>query len=456
MRSLYHAAICAVLALTTACSNSLPTGSTAPTATAPEFSNPVDRALGSTTVKHIVVIVQENRTVDNLFNGFPGADTRSWGRNEDGQIVVLRKTDLAAPYDISHKHKTWLADYAHGKLNGFSRDGENCYKDKDGCPPAAVAAYGYVPRDEVQPYWQMALQYGFADKMFQSNEGPSFPAHQYIISGTSSIADGSPYKAEDNAEAAKSGGKQGGCSSLPSATVVTIDSRGRSGPTVFPCFARNSIMQDMDNNDVTWRYFQERGGSGQWHAVDAIKDIWDGPTYDSVRHPSKRALTMIRRKSLVQVTFITPSARNSDHAGRNDGHGPDWVASVVNEIGESEYWPDTAIVVVWDDWGGWYDHVRPKIYNSYELGFRVPMIVISPYAKQGYVSHVHYEFGSILKFIEETFGLKSLDTTDARANDLSDFFDFTKPPRQFHPIKTSLSARFFENEPVDDRPVDDD
>ena len=461
MRSPYHAAVCAAIALTTACSNVLPLGSAAqagaaPAGTAPEFSSPINRTFGSGTIQHIVVIVQENRTVDNLFNGFPGADTQPWGRNEDHQMVVLKRTPLVVPYDVAHKHKSWVSDYENGRMNGFSAEGENCYKTENKCPPAALASYGFVPRSDVEPYWQMAEQYTFADKMFQSNEGPSFPAHQYLISGTSSIADGSPYKAEENAEAPRSGGKQGGCSSLPSATVVTIDSQGKSGPTVFPCFDRNSIMHEMDLQHVSWRYFQERGGAGQWHAVDAIKNVWDGPTFNNVKHPSKLALKMIRENKLVSVAFITPSARNSDHAGRTDGHGPDWVGSIVNTIGQSNYWQNTAIIVVWDDWGGWYDHVRPKIFNTYELGFRVPMIVISPYAKRAYVSHAHYEFGSILKFIEETFGLPSMGTTDARANDLSDFFDFTQPPRHFHPIKTTLSPRYFENEPIDNRPIDDD
>jgi phospholipase C len=119
----------------------------------------------------------------------------------------------------------------------------------------------------------------------------------------------------------------------------------------------------------------------------------------------------------------------------------------VNAIGESQFWNDTAIVVTWDDWGGWYDHVPPPQYNSYELSFRVPLIVISPYAKLHYVSHVQYEFGSILKFAEETFGLPSLGTTDARANDLSDCFDFSQPPTKFKPIPAQYPPNYFMTQP---------
>jgi phospholipase C len=157
----------------------------------------------------------------------------------------------------------------------------------------------------------------------------------------------------------------------------------------------------MNGRGITWRYYEEFGGSGQWHAVDALEDIREGRSYANVIWPSKRILHDVAAGKLQDVTFVTPRASASDHAGQNNGTGPSWIASIVNAIGESPYWKDTAIVVIWDDWGGWYDHVAPHVYNSFELGFRVPMIVISPYAKPGYVSHVTYEFGSILKFIEK-------------------------------------------------------
>ena len=447
MRALLVAAAC--VASLSACSHALPSDSA---------SGSLDRTLSGGAITHVVVIVQENRTVDNLFNGFPGADTVRYGQNLKGESVPLHRTRLAAPYDMAHRHASWLRDYDGGKMDGFSAESENCYAPGS-CPPHSLAPYGFVTRSDVEPYWDMALQYTFADEMFQSNQGPSFPAHQYLISGTSTIHDGSRYRASENASAPGDHpkGREGGCGSLPTATVATIDDSGKRGPTVFPCFDRVSIMHDLDRHHIAWRYFQEFGGAGQWHAVNAIRNVWNGPTYTDVKYPSAQALRMVRNNhALPQVTFITPSAANSDHAGRTDGGGPDWVASIVNTIGKSTYWQNTAIIVVWDDWGGWYDHVPPQIYNSYEVGFRVPMIVISPFAKPGYVSHVPYEFGSILKFIEQTFGLESLRTTDARANDLSDCFNFTQPPRRFVPIRAAHSAQYFERQAIDERPLDDD
>ncbi|HEU5479852.1 MAG TPA: alkaline phosphatase family protein, partial [Candidatus Tumulicola sp.] len=161
---------------------------------------------------------------------------------------------------------------------------------------------------------------------------------------------------------------------------------------------------------------------------------------------------------LPAVSWVIPDGVDSDHSNGGQDNGPDWVASVVNAIGESSYWNSTAIIVVWDDWGGFYDHVPPPQLDSVGLGFRVPLIVLSPYAKTGYVSHTQYEFGSILKFVESTFGLPSLGTTDVRANNLTDAFDFNQQPRKFVPIKT-LNARhdrrYFLMRPPSLEPVDD-
>jgi phospholipase C len=139
-----------------------------------------------------------------------------------------------------------------------------------------------------------------------------------------------------------------------------------------------------------------------------------GRDWQNIRAPETRISNDIAQSSLPAVSWVIPTGANSDHAGELSDTGPSWIADVVNAIGESSYWKSTAIFVTWDDWGGWYDHVKPTIYNSYELGFRVPLLVISPYVRAGYVSHVQHEFGSILHFTEEQFGLGSLGYTDAR------------------------------------------
>ena len=160
--------------------------------------------------------------------------------------------------------------------------------------------------------------------------------------------------------------------------------------------------------------------------------------------------------NLATVAWVTPTYAASDHAGNTNGTGPAWVASVVNRIGKSKYWNNTAIFIAWDDWGGWYDHVKPPQFNSYELGFRVPLIVISPYTPKGFMSHKQHEFGSILKFTEQALGLGSLGTTDVRADNLSDCFNFSQKPRPFQKIAAPLSESYFLNEPISTQPPDDD
>jgi phospholipase C len=167
--------------------------------------------------------------------------------------------------------------------------------------------------------------------------------------------------------------------------------------------------------------------------------------------PESRILKDLKQGKLQQVTWVVPNFINSDHVGGAKSLGQGWVSKVVNGVGTSQYWNDTAIIVVWDDWGGWYDHATPPQLDFYGLGFRVPMIVISPYAKAGYISHVQHEFGSILHFTEETFGLGPLSVSDQRADDLSDCFDFTQTPRTYTPF---TQGPFYQG--PDTTPVDDD
>jgi phospholipase C len=163
------------------------------------------------------------------------------------------------------------------------------------------------------------------------------------------------------------------------------------------------------------------------------------------------------------VSWVVPDGGYSDHPGLNDGAGPSWVASIVNAVGNSPYWANTAVIVIWDDWGGWYDHVPPKVNldgvswgSGYTYGFRVPLLVISPYAKAGYASHVTHDFGSILHLIENTYGLPSLGYADAYADDLSDCFDMTQSPITFQTISAPESADYFIHYSKPPKPPDDD
>ena len=405
-------------------------------------------------VKHIVIVVQENRSVDNLFNGFPGADTVREGRTKRG-LVALKPVDLDFPADVDHQHRAFVQAFDGGKMDGW----ESVFSSP---PQSASFALSYVPQSEVEPYFAMGERYTFADRMFQSNTGPSFPAHLYLVSGEGAYVADNPNHLETTHFA-------WGCDSPADARVSLIAPGGEEVPGPWPCFDLPTIADVALEHGVTWRYYAPPIDSlgSIWSAFDAIRHIRYSPEWQNVVSPETRVLDDARAGNLPAITWVVPSAQNSDHpfphvdtlhdVGVTGQFGPDWVASVVNAVGEGPLWKSTVVLVVWDDWGGWYDHVAPPQIDRMGLGFRVPFMVIAPYAKRHYVSHVQHEFGSILKFTEEVFDLPSMGTTDERSDALRDCFDFTLEPVPFEPIATLRSSAFFTapSQP-DEQPDSDD
>ncbi len=416
----------------------------------------------SQVIQHVVVILQENRTPDNLFHGLPNADIAISGTNSSGHTVPLTATSLATNYDLDHSHNGFVEMYDGGKMDGADKINIICAKNAINCPPAH-AQFQYVNPSEVAPYFQLAEQYTFGDRMFQTNQGPSFPAHQFIISGTSADTATSNLFASENpvipAGAAPTG-EGAGCNAPAGTLVNMIDPSGAelTQNQKYPCFEHPTLTDSLDAQSVDWRYYApSAAGLSIWVGPDAIQHIRFGGDWNKVILNQTQVLTDIANNQLAQVTWVIPSGQASDHANVNNGTGPSWVASVVNAIGNSPYWSKTAIIIAWDDWGGWYDHVPPpSIANSYEYGFRVPLIVVSPYAKRGYVSHVAHNFGSILNLIEEVFKLPSLGYADARSDDLSDCFDLTQVPPPFATIAAKFSAKHFLNDKRAPLPPDDD
>lgn len=452
-----RAVLCASALLLSSCSQDALTRNAPPVnaaARAPAAAR-LSRLSGQSKISHVVIIFQENRTPDNLFNGLKGADTVQFGYNSAGKKVKLQPISLTQPYDVDHEHRAYAVESDNGRMDGFNLVHSSYCKGKD-CVNKAVAAYGFVPHSEVVPYFTMAQQYGFGDRMFQTNQGPSFPAHQYILSGTSTISPSSTLRASENPFSPKQT-YTGGCDAPQGSLVLLIDANGQELQETYPCFDRASLTDLIDDKGLTWHYYQAHGGASLWNGPDAISHVRESSQYfTDVTWPPSQVLTDVANGNLANVVWVTPTAEASDHANITDGSGPDWVASVVNAIGNSQYWQNTVIVLTWDDWGGWYDHVQPPVYNSYELGFRVPLVVISAYTKKGYVSHAQHEFGSILKFTEETFGLGSLGTTDARSDDLSDFFDFNRKPRPFQTIPSVKRRSYFLSRPYSPKDPDDD
>ena len=226
------------------------------------------------------------------------------------------------------------------------------------------------------------------------------------------------------------------------------------------------MAEVLDGGKIPWKYYVTRLlNGGIWSPFEAIAYVRHGSDWNTdIIAPQTRILTDIPSGQLASVSWVTPSHEDSDHPGAHSDKGPSWVASIVNAIGNSNYWNSTAIVIIWDDWGGWFDNAAPPQLDFRGLAIRVPCLIISPYAKegkssQGYISHTLYEYGSILKFIEQVFNLpyigpSSAGYTDERANSIVDSFDFTQQPRKFTPFHSKYPTSTFLNEPPSDEAVD--
>lgn len=452
-----------------------------------------------TSFEHVVVIVQENRTPDNLFYALCSTQhcstspdkhtydiqTANWlDKNAKGGVIQPTPVSLATLSDPSHAHNAFdaMCDL-DPKTKACRMDGAgniNC----SGCPPNAQFTYVDNSFHVLDPYLFMATQYGWANYMFQTNQGPSFPAHQFIFGATSAPSgsdDHSGVFASENLR--RPGIKVGtqtlyGCLATPESKVQLITPRGKEykNNMIYPCFEHRTLGDLFDQKSVSWRYYTPGSGS-LWSAPDAINHICQpvnaactGPIWQkNVALDPVDVLHDVAGCNLRDVSWVIPSAQYSDHSGIDTVVGPSWVAAVVNAIGNSpcknadnsSYWNSTAIVITWDDWGGWYDHEPPTFLpypeGGYQYGFRVPFLFVSAYTPQGYINNERLDFGSMVRFMEFNFGIKmgQLTFADARASsNLAGFYNLGLPAR---PFQTVPAAPFlngtgdkFKPEPPDD------
>jgi phospholipase C len=421
-----------------------------PAARPPASGPALSRPSSSVPISHVIIVIQENRSFDNLFATFPGADGTTTGLLNDGTSIKLKARPLESKLVLNNSWPAFVTDFDGGKMDGFNWVWVNEHK--------CTCAYQYVKPKQIKPYWTMAKQYVLADHMFPTQASGSFTAHLDLIRGDTkinsyeSLIDFPPHA-------------PWGCDAAPGVTTSLLTDQQQylylQGP--FPCFTFQTMRDLLDAKGVSWKYYTpsiKTHGGDIWNAFDAIQDVRNGSEWGTnVSWPETNIFNDLSSGTLPAVSWVVPDGQNSDHpAQQNWGikkdTGPAWVAQIVNAVGQSSYWDSSAIVIVWDDWGGFYDHVAPPQLDYTGLGFRVPMIVVSPYAKTGYVSHTQYEFGSILKFVEETFGLGSLGTTDGRATSIADVFNFRKPARKFKPIAAEYSKSYFLHERPSNMPVD--
>lgn len=335
----------------------------------------------SNPIQHVVVIMEENHTFDSYFGNYPGVTNG----------VTLPAASNPLPHDLDHSGPRALFAMDGGQMDGFDPLGTVQYKQSD-----------------IPVWWDYAQHFGLGENFYSSAAAGSTPNHIAML-------------------AAQTGGNDdtvhlNGCLSPENDVVLQRNINGDESYGQ-PCYNINSIPAELTAAGLSWKYY---GVAPIWDAPQYIQPIDNTPQYQTTQ-----ILTDIKNNQLPNVSFVTPGQDSqADHPPQPTQPGQNFVSSIVNAIMKSPAWSSTAIFVTWDDFGGLYDNVAPPQVDGIGLGPRVPLLVISPWAKPGYIGDNQGEFASFDKFIEETFGLPSLGQRDSlvSTSDLMDFFNFSQTP----------------------------
>ena len=406
-------------------------------------------------IKHVVFIVKENRTFDNYFARYPGAEGAEIARRSNGNEVLLQEAPDVQEPDLGHSFADGIEAINGGKMDRFDlvQNGES------------LAGFVSFTRKGIPAYWSYADNFVLSDRTFSSMYGPTFPEHLYTVAAYAGDA-------VDNKN--PTGGEGGYCADPEE--LVTAFERNLSDEEIAEiveaeaasfepgqdfdftnivkywekiraCFNFEVIMDQFEEEGISWRYY---AAEGSWmNALLAIDHIYQDPALwgPKVQDPagddgvSDRVIEHIEEGKLKEATWIVPPPGTNEHpGGPSVCVGENWTVRHINAIMNSKYWKNTAIFITWDDFGGFYDHVPPPQYDHMGLGPRVPMLIISPWAKQGYVDSTEYEFSSVLKFMETIFGLDCMTERDCNASNMFNAFDFSQKP-DFEARKLLLEER---------------
>jgi phospholipase C len=372
-------------------------------------------------IQHIIFLVRENRSFDHYFGLFPGADGATTGMISNGQVINLGHATDETPQDLCHTWACANTGIDGGKMDGFDLNiGGNKYNE--------FVAYTEMWQSDIPNYWAYAQTFALGDHMFSSTHSDSFPNHLYTVGATSDGVINIPFAPPDNPK--EGNGLPWGCDAGSDTTVQQFDDEDNID-AVFPCFDFPVLPQSLSNIGVSWKYYAVPPDTIGYNfsTLDAIDYIRNGPLWSSNVVEDTTFINDALTGNLPAVTWLTTGRHMTEHPPQSVCSGENWTVNALNAVMQGPDWNSTAIFVMWDDFGGFYDHVPPPpAEDQYGLGERVPFIIISPYAKPGYISSTQYEASSILKFVEERFGLPPLTNRDAGANDTTDAFNFNQPP----------------------------
>jgi phospholipase C len=420
------------------------------------FNNPFNQQGNISKIKHIIFIMQENRSFDSYFGTFPGADGLP---KVNGAFSVCLNDPITGkcvyPFHNTadengggpHTAASAVADIDGGKMDGFIKQAE---KGRKGCVNSAnpLCVYtvstdvmGYHNGADLPNYWAYAKNFVLQDHMFEPNASWSLPAHLFIVSAWSAKC--------------KLPGDPASC-------VNALDGPSYSNVTSND-YAWTDITYLLHKNHISWGYYLSTGSQPDCEddqmvcapggQSPKVSGIWNPlPQFDTVKQDGQLGniqevssfLAEAKNGTLPAVSWVVPNGRVSEHAPARISAGQSYVTSLINAVMQGPDWSSCAIFLAWDDWGGFYDHVVPPSVDQNGYGLRVPGLVISPYAKRGYIDHQTLSFDAYLKFIEDDFlsGQRLDPQTDGRPDprptvrenvsilgNLVNDFDFNQAPR---------------------------
>lgn len=429
-------------------------------------------------LRHFVYIIQENITFDHYFGTYPGANGIPAGvklpyrPGGPPELAPFHLHTTHIPHDLNHSWQAAHVAWDNGKMDGFLwaewpralqyywkaseasvpapnpdevhpvpvprrtaraarrrasepveagqyRSGEAPAEPPAGPPPGWVTnTLSYYDWQEIPNYWAYARRFTLCDDFFSSLMGPSEPNHLYTVAAQS-----------------------GGLVNNPKPGVAR-----EPGVYTFPTMAE--LLQDAG---ISWLYYDEKPNPHQhslWNPMPGFRAFQQSPELMSHLVHLSQFYQDLKSDHFPAVCWLVPTFADSEHPPADSARGMWHVTELINAIMQSRYWADTVIIVTWDDFGGFYDHVPPPEVDRYGFGPRVPALVISPFAKPGFICHTHYDFTSPLKLIERRFGLKPLASRDAEADDMHDCFDFQQPPAKSFTITRATRLDFSDLKPA--------
>jgi phospholipase C len=371
------------------------------------------KARDITVIQHIIFIIKENRSFDNYFGQYPGANGATSGTTSTGQVIPLRHTPDQV-VDIGHEWVAALTAVDNGNMDRFDLI-------PNGNINGQYLAYSQLAPADIPNYYTYAQNFVLADQMFSSVHGDSFENHLYMIAAQAGgVIMQKPGEPSSNSW---------GCDAAPDFLLQALDTEDGVISEIFPCFDFQTLADSLDNAGLSWKYYAPTQGKVgyAYNTYDEINHIRNTSLWTEHVVSDTQFVTDAANGNLPAVSWLVTGPEN-EHPPGSSCQGENWTVQQLNALMRGPDWSTSAVFVTWDDFGGFYDHVAPPPMDVFGLGPRVPLLIISPYARAGYISHTRYEFASVLKFIEDRFGLVPLTTRDANANDTADSFNFSQTP----------------------------